>query len=119
MRARSDESLMNSYVSLAALGCDGAFSGAVVATDTASANADYDNGAGLLHWSGHRRGDERATRRVGVRRGRSGLLPGRVPLSSGAALLHKQGGDEFPAEVGDNAAPDRVMREPSAPEPVS
>src|SRR5215210_2660718 len=44
MRARSDESLMNSYVSLAALGCDGAFSGAVVATDPVSANADYDNG---------------------------------------------------------------------------
>ena len=47
MRARSDESLMNSYMSLAPLSCEEAEAWAVVATDFASADADCDNGAGL------------------------------------------------------------------------
>ena len=37
---------------------------AVVATDSASANADYDNGAAFHSTCGSRRGDERATRRL-------------------------------------------------------
>jgi len=71
MRARADESAMNSersvatYISFATLGCAGqTLSGAVVATDPVSVDADYDNGVTLHHATRRRRSYEHAAKRV-------------------------------------------------------
>ena len=64
MGARDDESVMNSYVSLAILRCASAVAGATVATALASVDADRDNGITLRRMRGSRRSDERATRHV-------------------------------------------------------
>jgi hypothetical protein len=67
MRARNDESVICSYVSLTTFGCAGAFAGYVVATDAASVDADYDNGAGLRSSARSRGRDERAPGHLGAR----------------------------------------------------